>query len=68
MEESTLVPEPENILERSLKKKGNHAGVECLVQWKVSNVEDATWMDEGGPTQNSWTSSSEVRSFVTCQR
>ena len=45
MEEGTLVPEPEKILERRLKKKGNHAGVECLVQWEGTNEEDAMWID-----------------------
>jgi hypothetical protein len=45
MEEGTLTPEPEKILDRRLKKKGNRAGVDFLVQWKGANEEDATWID-----------------------
>jgi hypothetical protein len=32
MEKETLTPKPEKILERRLKKKGNCAGVDFLVQ------------------------------------
>jgi hypothetical protein len=45
MEKATLTPKPEKILERRLKKKGNCAGVDFLVQWKRANEEDATWVD-----------------------
>lgn len=45
MNDGTLSPEPEEILERRLKKKGNRAGVELLVKWKGTEVEDATWID-----------------------
>ena len=45
MKEGILTPEPENILDRRLKKKGNRARVDFLVQWKGANEEDATWMD-----------------------
>ncbi|KAA8524249.1 hypothetical protein F0562_010672 [Nyssa sinensis] len=45
MENSTMAPEPEKILERRLKKNGNRARVDLLVQWKRVNKEDATWVD-----------------------
>jgi len=41
----TLVPEPQAILERCLKKKGSRAGVEVLVQWKGTLEQDATRED-----------------------
>ena len=45
MEDGTMAPEPEGILDRRLKKKGNRAGVDLLVHWKGTEVEDATWID-----------------------
>jgi hypothetical protein len=45
MKEGTLAPEPDKILERRLKKKENHIGIDFLVQWKGANEEDATWVD-----------------------
>ena len=45
MNDGTLSPEPEEILERRLKKKRNRAGVDLLVKWKGTEVEDATWID-----------------------
>lgn len=41
----TFAPEPEVILARRLKKKGNRAGAEALVQWKGTTEQDATWED-----------------------
>ena len=40
-----MAPEPKKILERRLKKKGNRAGVDVLIQWKGANKEYATWVD-----------------------
>ncbi|KAA8532321.1 hypothetical protein F0562_032354 [Nyssa sinensis] len=40
-----LEPKPERILQRRLKKKGNVAGVEVLVQWTGMEEADATWED-----------------------
>lgn len=34
MEDSTLSSEPEQILEKRLKKEGTRAGVKVLVKWK----------------------------------
>lgn len=45
MEDDTMAPEPEGILDRRLKKKGNLAGVDLLVHWKGYKVEDATWVN-----------------------
>ena len=45
MDSGALTPIPEKILERRLKKKGNRAGVDFLVQWKGADEGDATWMD-----------------------
>uniref|UniRef100_A0A6N2KZ88 Integrase catalytic domain-containing protein n=1 Tax=Salix viminalis TaxID=40686 RepID=A0A6N2KZ88_SALVM len=45
MDDRTLTPEPELILERRLKRKGSRAGVDLLVQWKGASKEDATWVD-----------------------
>jgi hypothetical protein len=43
--EGTLAPETEVILAHRLKKKGNRAGAEALVQWKGTTEQDATWED-----------------------
>jgi hypothetical protein len=43
--DGTLTPEPEAILERRLKKKGNRAGAEVLVKRKGMTESDATWED-----------------------
>lgn len=40
-----MAPEPKRIIERRLKKKGNRAGIDFLVQWKGTSEEDATWVD-----------------------
>ncbi|KAJ0078186.1 hypothetical protein Patl1_37085 [Pistacia atlantica] len=40
-----LIPEPDKILQRRPKKKGNQDDVEVLIQWKGTTVEDATWED-----------------------
>lgn len=45
MEDGTMAPELEGILDRRLKKKGNRAGVDLLVHWKGTEVEDATLID-----------------------
>ena len=45
MNDGRLSPELEEILDRRLKKKGNKAGVDLLVKWKGTGVEDATWID-----------------------
>jgi hypothetical protein len=33
------------VLLRRLKKKGNRAGTELLIQWKGTTEQDATWED-----------------------
>ncbi|KAJ0098198.1 hypothetical protein Patl1_28421 [Pistacia atlantica] len=43
--DETLAPELDKVLQRRLKKKGNQARVEVLVQWKETQPEDATWED-----------------------
>ena len=48
MENGTMAPKPEKILKKRLKKKGNRAGVDILIQWKGANKEDATWVDAEG--------------------
>jgi len=42
--DGTLTPEPEKLLHRKLKHKGNRAAMELLVQWK-DTTEEETWMD-----------------------
>ncbi|GAB4836211.1 hypothetical protein Ancab_039524 [Ancistrocladus abbreviatus] len=37
--------QPQAILERRMGKRGNKAGVDVLIQWEGSNLEDATWED-----------------------
>ena len=46
MDDGTLAPEPEKIVNRRLKKKGSRAGVDLLVHWKGSDVDDATLVDD----------------------
>lgn len=43
--EGTLTPEPEKLLLRRMKKKGNRATTEVLIQWKGMTAEEATWED-----------------------
>jgi hypothetical protein len=43
--EGTLAPEPEIALARRLKKKGNKAGAEILIQWTGTTAQNATWED-----------------------
>ncbi|KAG2717009.1 hypothetical protein I3760_03G154300 [Carya illinoinensis] len=38
-----MQPEPQQILERRLQKKGNHAVTEVLVSWVGATAEDASW-------------------------
>ena len=45
MEDGTLIPEPEQVLARRLKRKGNRAGIELLIQWKGMSTEDTMWVD-----------------------
>ena len=44
MRNGTLMPKPELILERIIKRKGSRAG-ELLVQRRGSDREDTTWVD-----------------------
>jgi hypothetical protein len=43
--EGTLAPEPKIALARRLKKKGNKAGAEILIQWTGTTAQNATWED-----------------------
>lgn len=43
--EGTLTPEPEKILLRRMKKRGNRVEVEVLTQCKGTTEEEATWED-----------------------
>jgi len=43
--EGTLVPAPDRVLQRRLKKKKNRAGVEVLIKWQGATEEEATWED-----------------------
>ncbi|XP_042964607.1 uncharacterized protein LOC122298822 [Carya illinoinensis] len=43
--EGTLSPKPDRVLQQRLLKKGRHAGVEVLIQWKGATADEATWED-----------------------
>ena len=47
MADGTLAPKIHKILARRMKKKGNVAGTDLLIQWEGSNEEDALWVDLG---------------------
>ncbi|XP_040988952.1 uncharacterized protein LOC121236569 [Juglans microcarpa x Juglans regia] len=41
--EGNVQPEPELILDRRMKKLGNHASTEVLVKWLGASLEDSSW-------------------------
>jgi len=41
--EANAVRQPVAVLDRKLKKRGNRAVVQFLVQWEGQSVEDASW-------------------------
>jgi len=41
--EGSVQPEPELILDRRMKKLGNHASTEVLVKWLGASLEDSSW-------------------------
>ena len=45
MENGTLAPIIHRVLGRRMKKKGNVAGSDLLIQWEGANEEDAVWVD-----------------------
>ena len=45
MNDGRLSPEPDEILDRRVKKKGNRAEIDILVKWKGTDVDDTTWID-----------------------
>ena len=44
-EEGEFVPQPLVVLDRRMKKKGNRAVTEVLIQWQHTNPEDAVWKE-----------------------
>ena len=45
LKDGTLTPKLEKVLARRMKKKGNYAGTDLLVQWEGYNEENAIWVD-----------------------
>ena len=44
-EEGEVQLQPLAVLDRRMKKKGNRAIIEVLIQWQHSNPEDAVWKE-----------------------
>ena len=42
-DEGVIQPEPEKIMERRMKKVGNHVVTEVLVKWVGANMENNSW-------------------------
>lgn len=42
-DKGVVQPEPERIIERGMKKVGNHVVTEVLVKWVGADMEDNSW-------------------------